>query len=602
MFSNKKLVALVLFMLLLPTLAACGGDTGTPVPAGTGTSEAAPTPGTDGGTQTTPTGAAGEPESTPAGGDTGTSGDVFRWRAFTEPASFDPALMQEFVSIDLGQNLYEGLTRFNPETLKIEPGIAESWSVNPDATVYTFKLNKNARFSNGDPVTAEDFKWSWNRALNTANAPYLFVMDDIKGAREVQASVASTDTTKPKVTEAEGIKVVDPQTLEVTLNNASAYFLPQTAVWTYYVLNKNVVGKCPTDQPSCFAETGQHVGAGSGPYILESWDHEQRLRLKVNENYWNPDEKAVVDVEVPIVTDTATAQAQYENGQLDALDGPSPADLERLQNDANFKDQLHSVGQARSVWIGLNVMKPPFGPLDDPKAKALREALNMAFDREQLIEIALAGAGAPLTTLMPEGEPGFKKIEPFQFDPEAAKAKLAEAGYPNCQGLDLTYTTRDREVEQAVATQIQTQMKENLGCDIKVDVVAWSDMLAARQAHEYTMFYGSWGHDYPDPQNWLYALFHSDQIQGVGPGSGNDPGYSNPEYDKLVSDANKLADPARIEERYQLYQQAEEILLKDAPLVPLYQATRYWLASPRWEGYGTNNTFIYPFNRIRPAQ
>jgi len=601
MFStNKKFVALVLFVLLLPLLAACGPEAATPTPAAV--AEATPTAAT-GTTDATATTAETTTEATPTtASTTGGERPVFRWRAFANPETFDPALMQEFVSIDLGQNLYEGLTAFDPETLKIEPALAESWTTSADGTVYTFKMNKNAKFSNGDPLTAEDVKYSWNRALTTLNAPYLFVMDDIKGAQEVQASTSSTDTTQTKLTEAEGIKVVDPQTLEVTLKNPSAYFLSQTAVWTYHVVNKNVVGKCPADNPSCFTESGKHVGAGSGPYILDTWNKEQNLKLVVNENYWNPAGMATVDVEIPIVTDTATAQAQYENGQIDALDGPSPDDLDRIKNDPNLKDQLHSVGQARSVWIGLNVMKPPFGPLDDPKAKALREAMARAFDRDQLIELALAGAGQPLTTLMPEGEPGYKKIDVYPFDLAIAKQKLEEAGYPNCQGLDLTYTTRDRDAEQKVAAQIQAQMKENLGCDVKVEVIAWADMLAARQAHEYTFFYGSWGHDYPDPQNWFYPLFHSSQIQGVGEGSGNDPGYSNPEYDKLVNEGNVMADPAKVNERYALYNQAEEILMKDAPLVPLYQATRYWLVSPKWTGYSTNNSFIYPFNLVKPAQ
>jgi ABC-type oligopeptide transport system substrate-binding subunit len=116
------------------------------------------------------------------------------------------------------------------------------------------------------------------------------------------------------------------------------------------------------------------------------------------------------------------------------------------------------------------------------------------------------------------------------------------------------------------------------------------------------MFYGSWGHDYPDPQNWLYALFHSSQIKGVGPGTGNDPGWSNPEFDKLVEQANVLADPAKVNDRMALYQQAEQILLKDAPLVPLYQTTRYWEVSDKWTGYSTNNSTIFPFRYVKPAK
>jgi ABC-type transport system substrate-binding protein len=244
------------------------------------------------------------------------------------------------------------------------------------------------------------------------------------------------------------------------------------------VVNKNIVGKCAADQPSCFMETGANEGAGSGPYIIDRWDHNQRLVFRINDAYWDPARKATVPVEIPIVTDTATAQAQFENGQLDVLDQPDPNDIRRIEGDANspLKDRLKVVGNARTVWIGLNLTKPPFGPLDDPKAKALREAFARGINREELIDLALQGTGVAITTLMPEGEPGFKKVDIYPFDPEIAKQKLAEAGYPNCAGLDLTYTTRDREVEQAVATQIQAQYLQNLGCDIKVEVIPWADV------------------------------------------------------------------------------------------------------------------------------
>ena len=154
-----------------------------------------------------------------------------------------------------------------------------------------------------------------------------------------------------------------------------------------------------------------------------------------------------------------------------------------------------------------------------------------------------------------------------------------------------------------MAEQIQAQLKENLGLDVKVEGIDWAIMLEERQDHKYTMFYGSWGHDFPDPQNWFYPLFHSSQIKGVGPGTGNDPGWSNAEYDKLVEEANKMADPAKRDERFKLYQQAEEILLKDAPLVPLYQPLRYWfIDTTKWSGYGTGGQGIYPFYMVKPLQ
>jgi len=518
---------------------------------------------------------------------------MFSWRAYAEPETLDPALMQENLSIDIGLNLYDSLVQFNPDTQAIEPALAEDLpTVSPDGTVYTFKLRKDAKFSNGDPVTSADVKYSWNRALNNPKAPYLFVMDDIKGAKDVEASVVSTDTTKPKVAEAAGIETPDAQTVKITLTQPSAYFLSQLTVWTYYVVNKNVV---PADSgnPDTWITK---PGVGTGAYMLKEWKHDQSLTLVRNTNYWGP--QGFVDVSIPIIKDTTTAQAQFEQGTLSALDAPSPDDLQRIQNDPKLKDQLHSVGQARTVWIGFNLKKGPFAPQDDANALKLRQAISMAIDRQELVDLAVGGAGQPVTTLLPKGEPGFHDFNPYPFDPEKAKQLLAESGHEGGKGLeDLTYTYRQRDVEKKVAEQIQAQLKENLGLNIKVQGIEWKIMLEARQAHTYDMFYGSWGHDYPDPQNWLYALFDSRQID-----VGNDPAYSNKQFDTLVEQANVLADPKKIDERMNLYHQAEEIMLKEAPIVPLYHATRYWEVSPKWTGYNTNISFVYPMRFVKPAK
>jgi oligopeptide transport system substrate-binding protein len=593
MFS-KKIVALVLLAMLMPLIAACGGTTATDTPQAAAPTDtavvAAPTT-----APTTAPAAAATNTTAPSTG--GTSSNVFTWRAYAEPETFDPALMQENLSIDIGQNLYDGLTEFDVNTLAVKPNIATTWDTSPDGAVYTFHLNPAAKFTNGDPITADDFKYSWNRVLSNPKAPYAYVMDDIKGAKDVEASAASTDTTKTKLTEASGIVVKDPQTLVVTLNGPSAYFLSQTALWTYYVVNKKVVSTCPADKPSCFTETGKHTGAGSGPYIINTWNHGQNIKLTANKSYWRTDQVPAVDAEVPIVTDTSTAQAQFENGQLSVLDQPDAKDIKRIQADAKLGPLLHKTGYARTVWIGLNVKKGPFSPLTDTKAMDLRQAVAMGIDRQQLIDLALQGTADPVTTLLAKGVPGYQDFTAYKFDPAAAKQKLADAGHPNCQGLDLTYTFRQRDAEQAVATQLQTQFKDNLGCNIKVQGVVWKDMLAARQAHQYDMFYGSWGQDYPDPQDWLYALFDSRQID-----VGNDPAYNNPAFDKLVEQANGMASQSQQADRIKLYNQAEQMLLKDAPLVPLYQPVRYYEVSPNWTGYTTNAQFAGYFRLVKPAK
>jgi ABC-type transport system substrate-binding protein len=592
MFSKKKLVGLVILGLMLPTLAACGPEAATPVPPTATTGAAVEATATTGSEVVEATEAPAEATPTTGGG-VMPSGGVFTWRAFGEPGALDPALMQEFLSIDIGQNVYDALVEFDPQTQELKPALAASLpEVSGDGTVYTFKLRTDAKFSNGDPVTSADVLYSWNRAAALPEAPYTdYVMGDIKGYSELRASIVTTDTAVTKLTTISGVEAPDASTVKVTLNNPSAYFLSQMTVWTFYIVNQKQVAKG--------GEWFVGPGAGTGAYTLAEWKHDQSLTLKVNPNYWG--EKATVDVQIPIVVDTNTAQAQFEQGSLDALDGPSPADLDRIKKDANLSKKLFSVGQARAVWLGLNMLKGPFSPQNDEKAQKLRQAFAHSIDRQLLVDLALSGAAQPLTNFMPEGEPGFKKLDVYPFNPETAKALLAEAGHPNCQGLDLVYTYRQRDAEQRVAEQLQAQWKENLGCDITVEGVEWTTMLDARQNHEYIMFYDSWGHDYPDPQNWFFPKLHSSQIQGQGTGIGNDPGYNDPEFDRLVEEGNKLADPARVQERYALYQQAEERMLRTAAEIPLYQATRYWeVNTDKWTGYGTNNSTIYPFRMVKP--
>ena len=586
------LLAMLVGMSML--LVACGETpTNTPVPVPTNTTAppaAAPTDTTapvTAPTNTTAPAAATSPTAAPVAIPSG----VFSWRIYAEPETMDPALMQENLSIEMGQNLYDSLTQLDPTDLTVKPALASSWDVSPDGSVYTFHLRPDAKFSNGDPVTSADVLYSYNRAATTPNAPYLFVMEDMKGVTDIEASMASTDTTKAKITTISGLEAPDAQTVKITLNGPSAYFLAETTLWTYYVINKKQVDKG--------GEWWLGPGAGTSAYTLTEWKHNQSMSFAPNANFWG-DPKPAVNVFVPIEQDTATAQAQFEQGTLSGLE-PDPGDLDRIKKDATLSKELSKVGYARAVWVGLNVMQPPFGPLTDTKAMKLRQAFYMSIDRQQLVDLALAGSADPLTTLLPKGVPANQTFDPYPFNPDKAKQLMADAGYPNGQGLDLTYTYRQRDAEQHVAEQLQQQWQENLGIHVNVQGVVWADMLKARQAHQYTMFYGSWGQDYPDPQDWLFALFDSNQIQGVGTGTGNDPGYSNPLFDQAVRQANVMADPAKVPDRMKLYQQAEQQLLTDAPIVPLYQVTRYWLMSPKWTGFSINAQFIYPFRFVRAA-
>lgn len=549
------------------------------------------------GTTSSTTGAATPTTAPPNSSFTGSTG-AFRWRQAEDAPTLDPALMQDSVSINVAENFYDGLTEFKPDTLAVEPAIASSWDVSPDGSVYTFHLRKDVKFTNGDPVTAKDFVYSWNRLLANPQAPYNYVFSDIKGANDVIASAASTDTTKTKLTAAEGIKAVDDYTLQVTLNGPSAYFLSQTALWSYWVVNQKVIGSDPMS--SAWADAGKMDGAGTGAYTVKEWAHNDHMVMIANDNYWGAVKPSVKEIDMLVIADGSTAQLRYESNQLDSSE-LFTADYPRIKADPTLSKELYEAPQARTVWLGFNATDTndpvnsqssnPFAASLGDKGKALRVAIAEAIDRPDLINKALDGIGTPAYTLIPQGVPGYNAYKAYDLNLDDAKKQLA-AATSDPTSLNITYITRDREDQNKVAAVVQAQLKQNLGLNIGVKSVPWSTFLTERQDHHYNFHYGAWGQDYPDPQDWLYPLAYTGQSE-------NNEGWSNKQFDTLVDQANKMADPAKLADRMKLYNQAEQILLQDAFDVPLYQSQVDYMLKPGWSGWGYNAQFVYPFRYLK---
>jgi oligopeptide transport system substrate-binding protein len=522
----------------------------------------------------------------------GTPARVFRWPSYFEPYTLDPALISNDLEANVAQNLYDGLAQVNPQTQMVEPAIAERWEVNADATVYTFHLRKDVKFTNGDAVTAADFKYSWNRLLKEPDAGYRYVTEDIKGAKEVWDGKAAA---------ASGIEAPDPHTFRVTLVRPSAHFLSATSMWIFYVVNKKVLDRNPD-----LTVPRQHFGVGTGAYTLHDWEPDSLIRLKVNPDYWG--QKAAVDVDIPILETAYEAYALYQNGQLDVIEDIYYEDLEELQRDPRLKSELRNAPWAWTIYLSLNVTKAPLGPLTEEKARKVRQALAMSIDRQKLIdEVSDPAIARPLTTLLPKGEPGYHEFNAHPFNPTRARQLLADAGYPNGQGLTgLTYVYRDLGGSEAFARAVEAQIKSNVGVSIQVLGYDATDYDKVHLARDYAIIRGGWIRDHPDPQNWIEPMFHSRMIQRNQLDASNDSGYSNPRLDSLLDQANALAGPAQQKDRIALYQQAEELVLTDAAVIPLYQPVRNWLASPRWTGYGTDSSVasltVTPFRIIKPAR
>lgn len=475
------------------------------------------------------------------------------------PPTLDPALTQDATSATYIVEIFSGLVTLNQD-LEVVPDIAESWELSDDGTTYTFHLHDDVRFHDGKPVTAQDFKYSLERACDPATGSLVAdtYLGDIIGA---QAKL------RGEADEVSGVLVVDDHTLEITIDSPKAYFLSKLTYPTAFVVDReNVEGPAQpwTDQPN-----------GTGPFRLAEYQLDFRIVLERNEAYYGTPRPALERVNFMLAI--GSPMTMYETGELDAVP-VSLADIERVSDPSNPLNKELSTTPVLSIsYIGFNVQKPPF---DDQK---VRQAFNYAIDKDKYVEVVLKNMQAQAKGILPPGMPGYNEnLKGYPYDPERARRLIAESRYGDVSNLPET-TLNISGGGGAAAGQVATiveMYKQNLGVDIAVQQTEWATYLWDLRAHRYQMFgvTAGWIADYPDPQDFLDILFHSESRN-------NDTGYSNPKVDSLLEEARGEQD---FDKRVELYQQAEEMILDDAPIVPLTHNADYWLTKPYVEG------MIYP--------
>jgi oligopeptide transport system substrate-binding protein len=476
------------------------------------------------------------------------------------PDAFDPATLGDNRSIELAQNVFDGLTAVDEESLEAVPSLAESWEVSDDGKTYTFTL-REATFHDGTPVTAQHFVDALNRTLSPEiGSGYVFFLSAIEGASEVNEGEAET---------ASGIRAVDERTLEIRLNNPAAYFPALAGMWPYWVTDAETIAEHGDDWT-----TPPNVN-GTGAFELTDVQADTQYTFERNEDYVHgaPELERVV---VSIVPDPAAQLARYKAGEFDVIYNLTAATYREVQADEELREQFHSTPILRNVWINMRNDVPPF---DD---KNVRLAFNHAIDKEALIEVALGGLGSPAHTFLPPGLPGSvaEDRDPIEFDPELARELLADAGYEDGEGfpsLDLHYPSGAEF--QTVFEFVQGQLQENLGITIGLRPMprtAYNELLNDAERRPILSQFG-FGLDYPDPQEQHEYLGVSQPA-----GFANYANYSNPEFDRLIQEANATTDT---EERYEIHRRAETIYLDDAPIVPLYHPLGTWLAKPYVQGF-----------------
>jgi ABC-type transport system substrate-binding protein len=455
----------------------------------------------------------------------------------------DPALVEDSVSAEYVVQIFSGLVALNAE-LEVVPDLAERWELSPDGRTYTFFLRQDARFHDGRAVTASDVKYSLERACDprTGSSVAGVYLGDIVGAREMLAG---------QVDEVSGIQVVDNHTLRITIDAPKAYFLAKLTYSTAFVVDRQ-----NTQQSNWLQQPN-----ATGPFKLKEHTAEG-IVLQRNEYYYRDKPKLA---EVTFLLSGGSPMSMYENGELDIV-AVGPADVERVRDPANaLHAELTMVPQLDIQYIGFDVTQPPF---DDVK---VRQAFALAIDREKITNVVWKGMRAPAQGIVPPGMPGYtREGSLLRFDPQRARQLIAESKYKDAASLPpITFSISGSGTEMPPTVEaVVAMVRENLGVEVAVEES--SDVLSGQPQ----MFSIGWIADYPDPEDFLDILFHSQS--GL-----NHMHYSNPEVDRLLEKARVETDTAR---RMQLYTTAEEMIVADAPWVPLWHSVDYVLTKPYVKG------------------
>jgi ABC-type transport system substrate-binding protein len=498
------------------------------------------------------------------GGGAAVSANVFRYPLTTEPTDYDPARVQDGTTIDLLQQIFEGLVKWSEQN-EIVPNLAEKWKVSPDGKTYTFTLKKGVKFHNGREMTAEDFKYSLERACDPAtqsqtSSSYL---KDIVGAM---------DKINGKATEISGIKVIDPYTLSITIDAFKPYWLGNMTYPTGYVVCKEAI-----EQNGNVLD--HKAAVGTGPFKLAEVRAGYEVTLAAHPDYHGGKPKLDF-IARPILKDANTRLSKYEADELDLV-VIAPGDLDRVQQDAKLKAEMKSFARPAIWYVGMNQDAPgsPF------KKKEVRQAFAMAIDPQEVIRVALKGQADLANGILPPGVLGHNpNVKPLPYDPAKAKQLLAQAGYPDGKGFPtLTFSFRQDQPEVGAGAQVVAQqLKKNLGINLQLRPMEWGQFLKERSDKTMPLSYLRWAADYLDAQNFLSLLLHSSQlINGQETNPENGVGYNNPVFDRLCEQADVERDPQK---RIALYQQAEQLMLEDAPWRPLYFQRDVELIKPRVKG------------------
>lgn len=506
--------------------------------------------------------------------DAGNRDKILHVGNLVEPSDLDPQVINSQQDAIIAQALFEGLCEYDPKTCVAMPAMAERWEVAADNLTWTFRLRRNGKWSNGDAVTAHDFVFAFRRILTPSLASeYASMLYVLKNAHALNSGKLADFTQL-------GARAADDYTLVLTLDHPAPYLPNMACSAAWYPVHRATIEKFNglAQRGSAWTRPGNHVS--NGYFRLVEWLPHQRIRVEKNPHYWDRDNVKLNGVVFYPIESEDAEERTFRAGQLHIT---STMPLAKVQAYREARSPFYNSNMLfGTFFLRLNVQKPP---LNDVR---VRRALSMAIDREKFVQDVMKAGQTAAAHLTPPGTAGFTSRAKVPFDVEGARKLLAEAGYPEGKGfpsLELLYNST--EANRLIAEALQQMWNRGLGINITMQNQEARVQNDTMRAGNYQIGRFAWIGDYLDPSTFLDLL--------TGDSANNMTHWRSADYDRIYAEANQTADNAK---RYELFQQLEEILAQECPIIPVYFYAKNILRRPEVKGFYGNLLDQHPLKGV----
>jgi len=491
-----------------------------------------------------------------------------------EVQDLDPQIVNSVSSLNIISALLEGLVAEDPHDLHPVPGVAESWDILPDEKVYTFHLRHNAKWSNGEPVVAQNFVDSYRRILSPALAsPIAYMLYPVANAEAFnKGKIDNFDQV--------GFRVLDNWTLQITLTNPTPYFLSLLNHYSWFPVPISTIRKYGPvlERGSRWTKPGRYVG--NGPFTLQEWRLNDRVRVKRSATYWDAQNVRLNEIVFHTIDSNDIEERAFRSGQLHVTDSMPINRIDRYRRE--HPEFLRIDPYLGTYFYRVNVTRPPLNN------RLVRRALAMAIDRQSIVDRVTRGAQLPASCFTPPNTAGYTCESSIPYDVDLARRTLVQAGYPNGRGLspiEILFNTSENH--KLIAEAVQQMWRQNLNVAATLVNQEEKVYFDSRRQMNYQVIRSTWIGDYVDPNSFLDLW--------VTNGANNQTGWSNTDYHRLIGEASQTGDQAV---RYAAFQKAEAILLEDAPILPVYFYTHAFLIRPSVKGWYPTILDHHPYKYV----